>query len=121
MRATKKQFQLGAFFSLGPYESWRAWGPMELLFRFGQFCQHAEVFERSRVAGDLRAAGDLFQQSTHNLATAGFWERFGETNFVWFCNRPDMHANMLAQFRFQSASGANAGLQRHKSNDALSF
>ncbi len=96
-------------------------GLMELFFRFGQFCQHTEIFQRSRVAGDSRAAGDFFQQPAHNFAAARLWERFGETNFVWFCNCPDVHANMLAQFRFQPASGINARFQRHKRDDALSF
>src|SRR5438105_7124940 len=47
--------------------------PTELLFRFSQFCQHSEVFKRSRVAGDSRATGDFFQQAAHDLATARLW------------------------------------------------
>ena len=39
-------------------------------FRFGQFCQDTEVFERRCVACDLRAAGDFFQQPAHDFATA---------------------------------------------------
>ena len=74
---------------------------MGLFLRFGQFCQHAEIFERRCVACDSRAAGDFFQQPAHNFATASFWKRFGETDFVWFCNCADVHANMLAQFRFK--------------------
>src|SRR5206468_5646400 len=85
----EKKFQLRASFSLGPYDSWDEWARWKLLFRFGQFRQHTKVFERSRVAGDSRPAGDFFQQSTHNFTTTGFWERFGETNFIWFCNCPD--------------------------------
>src|SRR5882724_10934375 len=92
----EKAISAARIFLIGSTPLIRRMGPIELLFGFGQFCQHAEVFERSRVAGDLRAAGDLFQQSTHNFATAGFWECFGKTNFVWFCNRPDVQANMLA-------------------------
>src|SRR2546422_6456481 len=120
MRATKKKFQRASTQNWVP-TTHAASRPMELFLRFGQFCQHTEVLERSRVACNLRAAGDFFQQSAHNFATAGFWKRFGKTDFVWFCNRPDVHANMLAQFRFQSAGDANARFQRHKSNDALSF
>jgi hypothetical protein len=48
-------------------------GLTELLFRFGQFCQHSEVFERSRVACDSRSAGDFFQQAAHDLAAARLW------------------------------------------------
>jgi hypothetical protein len=48
-------------------------GLTELLFRFGQFCQHSEVFERSRVAGDSRTAGNFFQQAAHDLAAARLW------------------------------------------------
>src|SRR4029077_7533551 len=48
-------------------------GLTELLFRFGQFCQHSEVFERSRVACDSRATCDFFQQPAHDLAAARLW------------------------------------------------
>ena len=73
-------------------------GPMELFFRFGQFRQHTEIFQRSRVACDSRAAGDFFQQTAHDFAAARFWKRFGETDFVWFCNCADVNADMLTQF-----------------------
>src|SRR5947208_1392496 len=77
----EKAISAARLFLVGSIRLIARMGPMELLFRLGQFCQHTEVLERSGVAGDLRAAGDLFQQSTHNFATAGFWERFGKTHF----------------------------------------
>ena len=47
--------------------------PTGLLFRFSQFCQHSEVFKRSRVACDSRATGDFFQQPAHDFAAARLW------------------------------------------------
>src|SRR6266550_6713705 len=76
----EKAISAARIFLIGSVRLMARVGPMVLLFRFGQFCQHTEVLERSRVAGDSRAAGDFFQQSAHDFATAGFWERVGETN-----------------------------------------
>src|SRR5581483_8492178 len=106
---------------IGPIRSMGGMGLMELLFRFGQFCQYAEVFERSCIASDSRAAGDFFQQPPHDFATARLRKRFGETDFVWFCDCTDMHADMFSQFRFQSASSINARFQCHKCDDTLTL
>src|SRR5262245_62591632 len=90
-------------------------------FRFSQFCQDTEIFECCRVTRDLRAASDFFQQPAHDFATARLGQRFSKANFIWFCDCPDVHANMLTQFRFQSAGDVYARFQCHKCDDALSF
>jgi hypothetical protein len=101
----------------------RRGGPRRIdsLFRFAQFCQHAEIFQRGRVAGDLRAACNLFEQASHDLAAARFWQRFGKANFVRLGDCADVRADVIAQFCFQFTSGIDTCFQRHKCDDALTL
>ena len=68
-----------------------------LLFRFCQFGQHTKILQCSRVAGDFCAACDLLEQSPHDFAAARFWERLGESHFIWFRDSANMHAYVIAQ------------------------
>src|SRR4029077_232663 len=77
------------------------------LFGFAQSCQHTEVFQRRCVASDLCAACDFFEKPPHDLPAAGLWQRFREANLVWLCDRADIYADVIAQFRLQFARRIN--------------
>src|SRR5205807_3582901 len=64
----EKEISAARIVSFCPYDSNNEQARGGLLFRFGQFCQHSEVFKRSRVAGDSRATGNFLQQPTHDFA-----------------------------------------------------
>jgi len=49
------------------------WQSAELFAVFAQAREDTEVFERSRVAGDLDAGGNLLKQAAHDFAAASFW------------------------------------------------
>ena len=63
---------------------------------FAQLLDHTHVLERAGVAAHLLAAGNLAQQSAHDLAGSGFGQRIREPYFVRACNR----ANFLGDVGF---------------------
>ena len=79
-------------------------GQMCLFLRCCQFCQHAEVLQRRCVPGDLCAAGNFFEEPSHDFAAARFWKRFGKTHFIGFCNGANVLADVIAQFLLQPAA-----------------
>src|SRR6187200_730571 len=47
-----------------------------------QFRQNAEIFQRRCILRRRFAAGDVAQQSAHDFAGAGFWQRLCEADIV---------------------------------------
>src|SRR5205814_5857347 len=91
------------------------------LFRFAQSCQYAEIFQRGCVASNLCAACDFFEKPPHDLPAAGLWQRFGEANFIRLRDPADVSADVIAQFRLQSARRIKACFQCHESDNTLAF
>src|SRR5205809_77176 len=98
-----------------------AWGPVKLFLRCRQFCEHVEVLQRSRVAGDLCAGRDFLEKPPHDFAAARLWKRFGKTYFIRLRDAADVSADMVAQFFFQVTRGANSCFQRYKSDNSLTL
>src|SRR4029077_8524833 len=105
------------------FGSWckRGFGKMCLFLRRCQLCQHAEVLQRCRVSGDRCAAGNFFEESSHDFAAARLWKRFGKTDFIGFCNGANVLADMIAQFLLQPAADLNSALHCHKRDHALTL
>ena len=93
----------------------------ESFFRLAQCCQHAEILQGGRITGHFCAACNFFQQPSHDLAAASFRQRFSEPNFVRLRDCADVHADVIAQFHFQSMSSIDTCFHRDKGDDSLAL
>jgi hypothetical protein len=76
-------------------------GLKEQLFFFmsicgGNFLHCPGISQGSNIANST-AFGNVPEQTTHNLAGAGFGQPGGIDNVVWPGNRPNLNANVLFQ------------------------
>ncbi len=49
---------------------------------FAKFCQNGVVFERRCITCRFAASGDIAEQTSHDLATAGLWNSSGESDLI---------------------------------------
>src|SRR6476620_5887801 len=83
--------------------------------------EDTKVLQRCRVASYIGAARNFFEEPSHDFAAARFWQRFGKTHFIGFCDGANVLADMIAQFLLQCATNLNPAFHCNKHNDALTL
>src|ERR1700731_1491223 len=92
-----------------------------LLVFLPQFRDHAEVLERSRVAGDCAGCSKLSQQAPHDLSRASLWQHLREAQVVGPSQRADLLRNPLTQLLLQRFAGLVSLFERHESSNRLAL
>ena len=93
---------------------------LSLLF-LPQLRQHGKIFQRRRVLGGLLAAGDVAEESAHDLAGARLGKAVGEADVVGPGQSADLANHVFFQLAFQVFRGRNTPPQRHEANQSFSL
>src|SRR2546429_3112663 len=94
---------------------------LKSLLTLRQFRQHAEIFERRRVAFDFGAGSNLLEQAAHDFSRTCLRQRFGKTDIVGPGHRPDFPGDMLTQFVADGMVRFDTALERDERHERLTF
>src|SRR6266436_6241492 len=93
---------------------------LSLLF-FAQLRQHGKIFQRRRVLGGLLAAGDVAEESAHDLAGARFGQAVGKANVVGPGQSADLANHVFLQLAFQVFGRRNAATQGDEADQSFTL
>src|SRR5438874_4020511 len=84
-----------------------------------QLGQHTVILQRGGVLRRLFAAGDVAEQSPHDLPRAGLGQGIGETDLIRPGQGANLLDNVLAQVFLQLFGRGGSALERHEASNAL--